>query len=129
MRDVTVSSTEAKFRLEVKAGPHTLVADEPQEEGGDDQGPGPFELLGSALASCKAMTVKLYAERKGWPLRKVEVKVHQAKEGEVHDFHCTVHLEGELDAEQRQRLLEIADRCPVHRTLTGKLHIHTGLMG
>src|SRR5688572_1723074 len=108
MRDVTVSSTGAKFRLALELGPHSLVADEPRDKGGEDLGPSPHDFLLAALGSCKAMTVKLYAERKGWPLQHVEVRLHQEQQGAVHDIRCTLRLEGALDAEQRQRLAEIA---------------------
>jgi putative redox protein len=95
--------------------------------GGGDAGPQPHDFLLAALGACTSMTVKMYAERKGWPLRSVEVKLSQAKEGDVHVMKRQVRLEGDLDAEQRTRLLEIANKCPVHKTLTGHLRIETDL--
>lgn len=113
----------------IVAGRHRLQADEPVAFGGTDQGPNPYDLLLAALGSCTAMTMRLYAERKQWPLRRSTVrlthrKIHAAdcadcetKEGKIDYIERTIALEGELDASQRQRLLEIAEKCPVHRSL------------
>lgn len=115
---------------EVVSGDHYLLADEPREVGGNNMGPSPYQLLNSALGTCTAMTLKLYADRKEWPLNKVTVhlaheKQHLAhsskpdsKNSKVDVFHRKLEVEGKLDADQRQRLLEIANKCPVHRTLT-----------
>ena len=117
------------FVTEIDAGGHPLLADEPVALGGCDQGPSPYQLLNAALGACTAMTLRMYAERKQLPLTGVRVRLEHAK---VHAKDCAdcpqdaarvdviereIELEGDLDAAQRQRLLEIADRCPVHRTL------------
>ncbi len=127
----------AKFTQEVVAGRHRMAADEPAEAGGADQGPGPYEWLLGALGACKSMTVRMYAERKGWPLREVEVRLSHAhihakdcsdcetREGHLDEIRAEVRLVGELDSSQRARLLEIAGRCPVHRTLVSEIKIRT----
>jgi putative redox protein len=117
-----------------------LHADEPASFGGDDSGPGPYELLLAGLGACTSMTVRMYAERKGLPLARVEVrlehdKIHardcedcETREGKLDEIRREVTIEGDLDAAQRQRLLEIADKCPVHRTLTSEIKIRTRLV-
>ena len=127
IRPVQITSTAAKFTSTLSIGPHTLSADEPVAEGGNDAGPNPFELLGAALSACTTMTLKGYAERKAWPLERVEVTVAQTRGAEQHTFQRTIRLFGPLDAEQKQRLLEIAGRCPVHKVLTGKIAIESAL--
>ena len=96
-----------------------FLIDEPVDVGGLGSGPNPYDLLAAALGSCKAMTMRLYADRKGWPLTRVQVSVrHQRASLDARDrFDCTVEMEGPLDQAQRARLLEIADHCPVHKTL------------
>ncbi len=127
MREAFVSSTEDAFRQEIVVGGHHLTGDEPVEAGGTDAGPSPHELLLAALGSCTSMTVRAYARRKGWDLRHVEVRITGERVGEVFQMHRRIQLEGTLDAEQRTRLLEIAGRCPVHRTLTGEVQIESAL--
>ena len=118
----------------VEAGGHVLVADEPIAAGGDDLGPTPYELLLAALGSCTAMTLRLYARRKGWRLERVEIRLSHGRRpagaaddaplGERIDrIDREIRLDGPLDAVQRARLLEIAGRCPVHRTLLGRIEI------
>ncbi len=115
----------------VRAGRHELLADEPRELGGSDLGPAPYPYLLTALGACSSMTLRLYADRKGWPLEAVRVSLRyrrdKPEEGSVPVTVLTRHitLEGELDAPQRARLMEIADRCPIHRTLTGEIRIET----
>jgi putative redox protein len=116
-----------------------LTADEPEAVGGQDQGPSPYDLLLAALGTCTAMTLRLYADRKQWDLRRVEVRLRhdrihatdcadcETKEGRIDRIQRVIGLEGDLDADQISRLLEIADRCPVHRTLTGEIKIETKL--
>lgn len=128
MRDATVDTKGGKFQQDVVVGPHRLVADEPRENGGDDLGPAPHDLLLAALGACTSMTVKAYAERKGWPLARVHVELSQGKDGAAHVIERRIRLEGPLDEEQRARLLEIAGRCPVHRTLTGEVRIQSALV-
>jgi uncharacterized OsmC-like protein len=126
-----------KFQQEITAGPHTLLADEPKSVGGLDTGPGPYELLLAALGACKAMTVRLYADRKQIPLQRVNVRLRhsriyaadcaecETKEGMIDRIECVLMFEGDLDADQRARLLDIAEKCPVHRTLTSEINIRS----
>jgi putative redox protein len=125
MRDVAVRWAKGKFAQDIEAGGHAIRADEEAEKGGDDTGATPHELLLSALGSCTAMTLKLYAERKGWPVRDVHVTLNGVSGEGAYIITRQVAIHGDLDAEQRQRLLEIADKCPVHRTLMGEITINT----
>jgi putative redox protein len=108
-----------KFQLEIHAGGVSFLADEPASAGGLGSGPTPYDLLGSALGACTAMTLRLYADKKGWPLKSVKVRVVHRRGGlEAKDrFAREIVLEGDLAPEQRSRLIEIANRCPVHQTL------------
>lgn len=125
MRQVTVEWAEGAFAQDISVAGHRLRADEETEKGGADTGAAPHELLLSALGSCTAMTLKVYAARKGWPLRDVRVVLDgQHVDGRL-VITRTLQLDGELDAEQRQRLTEIADKCPVHKTLTNPIVINT----
>src|SRR3954468_24334405 len=138
--DVVVRSAGGGFRQEVAAGPHRLVVDEPASVGGGDAGPSPYGLLLAALGACTSMTLQMYARTKGWPLESVEVrlshdKIHakdcatcDTKEGKLDRIVREVILGGPLSEEQRKRLGEIADRCPVHRTLTSEIDIRTRVM-
>ena len=117
---VTVTETGVgKFQVEVMAGGATFLADEPQDAGGLGSGPNPYDLLASALGACTAMTLRLYASHKDWPLKRVTVRVlHTRVELQARDrFAREITLEGPLEPSQQKRLLEIAERCPVHRTL------------
>lgn len=117
---VTVAETGiGKFQVEVMAAGATFLADEPVEAGGLGSGPNPYDLLASALGACTAMTLRLYAARKGWPLERVIVRVLHTRAGlKARDrFAREITLEGPLDSAQQRRLLQIAERCPVHRTL------------
>ena len=136
---VTVCTGPEGFRTEVFANGFPLVADEPLEYGGSNEGPSPYEYLLVALGACTAMTVQMYARRKGWPLEETLVrlshnKIHaedcsdcDEKERRIDRFERELELKGKLDEDQRQRLLEIAGKCPVHRTLTGEIRIETNL--
>ena len=136
---VVVSGSAAGFAQEIAVGRHRLLGDEPVSVGGTDTGPNPYDLLLAALGSCTSMTVALYARRKRWPLEAVKVelrhsKVHAAdcescetKEGQVDRIERMVELVGPLTQEQRARLMEIANKCPVHRTLTSEIDIQTRL--
>ncbi|TAL73334.1 MAG: OsmC family peroxiredoxin [Rhodanobacter sp.] len=107
-------------------------ADEPVAEGGGNTGPAPHRLLLSALGACTAITLQMYAARKGWALRHVEVELAFNPEGtpkEGNDITRVITLEGDLDAEQRDRLLQIANKCPIHRVLTGEVRIASSLAG
>ncbi|HMJ16386.1 MAG TPA: OsmC family protein [Polyangiaceae bacterium] len=137
---VTVTGNAASFLQSVQAGRHVIVADEPAASGGGDQGPDPYDLLLSALGTCTSMTVGLYARNKGIPLEGIVVQLsHQrihagdcaeceTKAGFVAHIRRFIQLRGALSAEQRQRLLQIADKCPVHRTLTSEIRITTELV-
>lgn len=127
MREVKVGWAGGPVAQDIAVGAHRLRSDEEVEKGGEDTGPAPHELLLAALGSCTAMTLKVYAERKGWHLRNVQVVLTGEKttEGLVITRH--LEIDGDIDAEQRQRLLEIADKCPVHRSLTGTITIRTSL--
>lgn len=124
MRPVVVSSS-GNIAQNVTVGPHRWVSDTTTESGGGDSGPSPHELLASALASCTSMTLVMYSKRKQWPLQSIEVAVEIEHVAEQSVFHRTVKLGGPLDEAQVQRLLEIANQCPVHRTLSGKIAIQT----
>jgi putative redox protein len=136
MSEVTVVS-QSNLQNEVRYGEgRTLVIDEPEGLGGDGAGPDPYTLLLSALGGCISMTVTLYARRKGWPLERVTVRLRQQRihatdcaecvqntEGYVHRIERSVAVEGDLTDEQRERLQEIAHKCPVHKTLTSEIVI------
>ncbi|MBL8593696.1 MAG: alpha/beta fold hydrolase [Devosia sp.] len=110
-----------KFQLAVRTSSGRLIADEPVSAGGLGSGPAPYELLEAALAACTVMTCRLYADRKGWNLRRVSAEVEREARGRdgTEIYRKRVAFEGDLDSAQRERLTEIAGRCPVHRTLTG----------
>ncbi len=137
---VVVSIGTTPYRTEVLAGGHALIADEPRSAGGADAGPGPYELLLASLGSCKAITLRMYADRKGWPLERVALSLRHSRrhgadceacdqtEPRLDHIDVEVQLVGDLDDAQRARLLEIADRCPVHRTITGDLRVVSTLV-
>lgn len=129
-RTVTVTATASpKLRNSVTCGPHALVADEPLAAGGTDEGPMPFELLAAALGACTNMTLRLYADRKGYALEGVEVTLEQRVEGLERHVVRLITLRGSLDEDARGRLLAIANKCPVHRALEGsRVHVETRLV-
>ncbi len=114
-----------RFQTEISVPGGTLLADEPVEVGGGGAGPTPYELLSAALAACTAMTLKLYAERKGWALPPFSVEAVHSRGATRDLFTREIVFEGALDAEQEAKLLEIADKCPVHRTLMRGFEIVT----
>jgi uncharacterized OsmC-like protein/pimeloyl-ACP methyl ester carboxylesterase len=138
-RRVVVRETRnSKFQQTVSIGPHhRLLADEPVPAGGEDTGPGPYDFVLAGLGACTSMTMRLYADRKSLPLERTTVtlshsKIHaedcaecETKEGMLDQIDMVIAMEGALDAEQRKRLMEIADKCPVHRTLTSEIRIVT----
>jgi putative redox protein len=111
------------FKHELDIREHHLVADEPEESGGSDTGPSPQELLAASLASCTAITMEMYAKRKGWQIGDIAVDVNYepAQRGSPTKFQMNVQLPKELPEEQRERLMQIAAKCPVHRTLEGEV--------
>ncbi len=125
------------FQQEIVSGRHHLIADEPRDVGGLGSGPGPYDLLLAALGACTAMTLRLYADRKNIPLKRTSVRLRhgkiyakdcaecETKVGMLDRIEYVIMLEGDLDAAQRARLLEIADKCPVHRTLQSEIDIRT----
>ena len=137
--EVVASIQRDRYRTELYAGAHALVADEPRDVGGTDSGPSPYGYLCAALGACTAITLRMYADRKQWPLEGVRVrlthdKIHasdcvecETKQGKIDRFTRSIELQGTLSAEQRQRLMEIADKCPVHRTLESEVRIETSL--
>ncbi len=124
-----------RFQQEVINGPHRMLADEPPSVGGTNTGPTPYGYLLAGLGACSSMTVRMYADRKKWPLERVSVSLHhdkihatdceecETREGKIDTIEREIELTGPLDAEQRARLLEIADKCPVHRTLHSEVQI------
>jgi uncharacterized OsmC-like protein len=134
---VLVRGSAAGFAQEIQAGKHRLHADEPAAAGGADTGPSPYDLLLAALGACTSMTLGAYARRKAWPLEDITVRLRHSK---VHAADCSdcetrdgmldrierdIHLAGPLTNEQREKLMEIAGKCPIHRTLTSKIEIKT----
>ncbi len=125
------------FQQEITAGAHRLIADEPVNVGGLNSGPGPYDLLLAALGACTAMTLRLYADRKKLPLTRTIVRLRhnriyatdcaecETKEGMIDRIERVITLEGGLDARQRAQLIDIANKCPVHRTLTSEVDIRT----
>ncbi len=113
----------AKFEQHVAVRQHRLTADEPRDQGGDDAAPSPQELLAASLASCTAVTIEMYAQRKGWDVGDVVVDVdyEPAQRGSPTRFAMDVQLPKELPEDQRERLMQIAAKCPVHRTLEGEV--------
>ncbi|MEM9258389.1 MAG: alpha/beta fold hydrolase [Bacteroidota bacterium] len=138
-KEVAVRLGEEGFTTEVMVRHHHLTADEPEKVGGNDYGPGPYELVSAGLGACTAMTVQMYARRKKWPLEEIEVHLNHRKDyaedmvaaeekpTKIDLFDRTIRLSGPLDEAQKARLLEIADRCPVHRTLHQEVEIRTVL--
>ncbi|HLJ13697.1 MAG TPA: OsmC family protein [Bryobacteraceae bacterium] len=137
VRSVVVRGSAAGFAQEIHAGRHRIVADEPASAGGTDTGPSPYELLLGALGACTSMTVAMYARRKAWPLQEVTVylrhsRIHatdcadcETKDGLLDRIERDIHFDGPLSDEQRSKLIEIANKCPVHRTLTSEVDIQT----
>ena len=140
-RQVTVQIGKTPYVTDIMAAGHSLVADEPASMGGTDLGPAPFDLLMASLGACKAITLRMYSDRKEWPLDAVSVHINHkkidaadcetcvTKEGRLDQFDCEIDLSGELDDQQKKRLLQIADRCPVHRTLHSEIVVRSSLKG
>jgi putative redox protein len=134
---VSVETADGKFQQTIKVGNHEFLGDEPVSFGGMDSGPSPYDFLLASLGSCTSMTIKMYADRKGFPLEGVHIELEHSRD-HVEDCNtCSnddnridvidraITLTGDLTEEQRTRLMEIADRCPVHRTLENRIDIHS----
>ena len=138
--EVIVHGSARGFPQEITAGSHRLQADEPIAVGGSDTGPGPYDLLLASLGACTSMTIGLYARRKQWPLESVRVRLRHSRihaagcenceteVGMIDQIERDIELIGSLDEDQRARLLDIADKCPVHRTLISEIAIRSRLL-
>ena len=127
MRSVSVESGPSGYVQTATIGPHRITADEPAEAGGTDEGPNPPELLLAALGVCKGMTMRMYAGRKRWPLHSVRVNLVRSQAAGAEQIDVTISFVGELSEEQRRRLLEIAEHCPVSRMLASGVGIRSSL--
>jgi len=125
---VTAIIGQDHFRTELIASGKTVIADEPEELGGTNSGPAPGEFLMISLASCTAITLRMYADRKKWDVSKIKVEVASEKVDNKTYFNREISLEGNLDEDQRHRLLQIANACPVHKVLTNPIEINTRLI-
>jgi putative redox protein len=137
---VVVRGNGVSYAQNIVAGSHRLIADEPVAAGGSNSGPTPYDLLLAALGACTSMTVGMYARRKNWPLQGVVVRLRHArihaedcatcetKEGFLDRLECELELAGQLTTEQRSKLLEISEKCPVHRTLQSRIEIQSSLL-
>jgi putative redox protein len=138
--DMVVVRGGQGFAQEIRSDAHVLRADEPTSYGGTDTGPSPYRLLLAALGACTSMTVRMYADRRKWPLEGVTVRLRHEKiyakdcaecetrEGRIDRIERQISFEGPLDDEQRRKLMEIADKCPVHRTLESEIRIESRLV-
>ncbi len=125
---VTALIGKDQYKTELITSAHYLIADEPAEKNGTNLGPAPHDFLLSALASCTAITLRMYADRKKWPLDLIKVEVSSETSKEKTIFRCEISFEGTLDESQRTRLLEIAKSCPVHKILTNPIEVNTELL-
>ena len=126
-----VETGKGRFQLDMRSGPHRFLADEPVSVGGLGSGLSPYDLVAAGLAACTTMTVRLYAERKGWPLEKAHTNVVHSKRTDVTPgdlFTRTITLDGPLSVEQREQLVGVADRCPVDLTLIRGSDVQTSLI-
>jgi putative redox protein len=138
--DVVVRGRAGSLVQDISIGSHRLLADEPLEVGGTDTGPTPYGLILAGLGACTSMTLEMYAQRKGWPLESVTVRLRhrkiyaqdcsdcETKEGLIDRIEREIELTGPLNAEQKAKLMEIADKCPVHRTLSREINVTTHLV-
>jgi putative redox protein len=140
VRTVYVRGSGKALAQQIQIAPHCIISDEPVSAGGTDTGPNPYDLLLGALGACTSMTLSMYAHRKTWPLEDVIVhlrhtRIHavdcadcDTKETRLDQIERDIHVSGNLSDEQRSKLLEIANKCPVHRTLTSGIHIETRMV-
>jgi len=136
---VSIKDKTNKFLTQIQTGKHSILADEPTDVGGEDLGPSPYQLLTSALGACTAMTMRMYADRKGWEIEEIKVHLNHDKRysddcsdcekptSKIDHFERIIEVDSQLDEKQLQRLLEIANKCPVHRTLEGDVKVITSL--
>jgi len=122
---VHTSISEEKYHSKILAGAHVLIADEPANEGGADLGPTPIQLLAGSLGSCTTITLRMYADRKGWPLQGADVEVTIDRTTTQASIQRKIRLHGPLDETQRARLMQVADACPVHKMLSAAIAITT----
>lgn len=122
---VHTSISEDKYRSKIAAGAHVLIADEPVNAGGLDLGPTPIQLLAGSLGSCTTITLRMYADRKGWPLQGADVNVTIDRTTTQASIQRNIRLHGPLDETQRARLMQVADACPVHKMLSAAIAITT----
>jgi len=139
-RNVTVKSGRLKYAQDISVGPHQFLSDETPETGGNDTGPNAHELLLAALGACASTTVQMYAQRKQWPLQEVQAAVSyarvpaenpadsDAKDGMVDRIVMEISFAGDLSEQQQRRILEIANKCPVHRMLVSQVQVDTRLL-
>lgn len=124
---ITASIADTPYQVTLSDGAHHWLADEPADVGGGDSGPAPMELLLSSLGACTAITLIMYARRKKWPLTGVKVHLDMIVAADGSDITRIISLEGTLDAEARERLLQIAKACPVHKLMSNPIRVVSGL--
>ena len=129
--NVTVSIGSEKYKTEVIIGKHTLQIDEPESIGGKDLGPTPIDLLLSSIGTCKAITMRMYADNKNWPLEKIEInlslEVVKNNANQFTQIDVEVNLVGNLDEQQKERIIKVGDKCPVHKMMSNPFKIETRL--
>lgn len=123
--DITTHRGQGPLQQVIDIGPHRLLTDVAPEFGGEASGPEPHDLLAAALAACTSLTVTLYAKRKGWQLDEIQVKISHGQEGAAYALHRNIRYIGALSEDEKQRLTDIANKCPVHKTLSGPIQITT----
>lgn len=123
--EINVHRGAGKLQHIIEIGPHQLLTDEPAEIGGEDTGPAPHDLLAASLGACTALTVTLYARHKKFDLQDVQVRIEHEQQGDTYVFKRHIHYVGHLDADQRARLTVIANKCPIHKLLSGHIQIVT----
>lgn len=123
--EIKVHRGQGKLQHVIDIGPHKLLTDEGPMYGGENTGPNPHDLLAASLGACTALTVTLYARRKNFDLQDVQVRIEHDQEGEAYVLKRHIHYIGNLDAEQRARMTEIANKCPIHKVLSGEIRIVT----
>jgi putative redox protein len=127
MNTAVAKYQQGKMKHEIQIGNHVAISDVSIPEGGEDLGPSPHDYLAVALAACTALTLRMYALRKGWPLQSADTSVTLDHQKTLSKFDRKIHLVGDLNEEQKNRLLDIANHCPIHQALTGKIEIVTSL--